>query len=157
MYAIPLMEQSIDSDSIELGVNVAKTLKVKSGDYVELALGDKSIILLSNVNHDSTSCDIKVSSLTAELFNLNNRVVRISKCKYSKRRVLERVKVKLLNSEILSLPLLAYIKFGLVGKPGKENTMIPISTPNGTMIVQIIETHPRNRPGLIGSSTIIEF
>ena len=157
MYAIPLMEQSINSDSIELGVNVAKMLKVESGDYVELALENKSIILLSSINYDGAPCDVKVNSLTAELFNLGSRVVKISKCKYSKRRILERVKVKLLNHETLSLPLLAYIKLSLVGKPGKENTMIPINTPNGTMIVHILETQPRNKPGLIGSSTIIEF
>lgn len=157
MYAIPLTCHTVNVSSVKVGVSVAKILKVKSGDYLELTFKDGHVILMSNISYDDSPNQIKVNPETAKLLDLTEKVVKVSRCKYSRRKVFNKVKVNLTNCEKPSIMLLAHIKHSLVGKPARENYVIPINTPSGTIMVRILETEPSNINGLIGSSTIVEF
>ena len=157
MYTILQTCSNISVDSIELCDSVAKILKVKSGDYVELVYGDKRIILVSRISHEHRRYTIKVSMDIAKLLNLNGRIVRVFKCKYSRNRVLSKVRVEILNYDKPPITLLTYIRYGLIGKPAKTGNTIPVSTPIGPIIVRIIETEPYNASGLIGYNTLITF
>lgn len=157
MYTVLQTCNNISVDSVELCDSIARVLKVKPGDYVELVYGDKRVILISRINQEYRQCTIKVSMDIAKLLSLDRGVVKIFKCRYSRSRVLAKVRVEILNCSKPSITLLTHIRYGLIGKPAKVGNTIPVSTPIGPIIVRIVETEPFNTSGLIGYNTLITF
>lgn len=159
MYNVILSNEKISVSKIGLGSKIAKRLNVRLGDHVEIILDDMHVLLETNINEKLDEYSVIINSNLAKLLNIENKVVKISKCKHSKRKTLNRVRIKLMNHcEKIPIDMVAYIKHELLGKPVRKNLIIPLTILSSeSILAHVIEAEPDGMTALITRTTLIEF